>query len=78
MIGKRLEVEISMNQKLMYQIFMKKNMNQAYLKVKRNIGTAGIGGMSIEDTFEYLKIHGNELRKRLIIGAYEPSPVLRV
>lgn len=53
-------------------------MNQAYLKVKRNKGTAGIDGMSIEDTFEYLKQHGNELRKRLITGTYEPSPVLRV
>ncbi len=78
MIGKRLEVEISMNQKLMYQIFTKKNMNQAYLKVKRNKGIAGIDGMSIEDTFDYLKQHGNKLRKSLITGAYEPSPVLRV
>lgn len=53
-------------------------MNQAYLKVKRNKGTAGIDGMSIEDTFEYLKQHGSELRKRLTTGTYEPSPVLRV
>ncbi len=53
-------------------------MNQAYLKVKRNKGTSGIDGVSIEDTFDYLKQHGNELRKSLITGTYEPSPVLRI
>lgn len=67
-----------MNHKLMYKIFAKKNMNQAYLKVKRNKGTAGIDGMSIEGTFDYLKQHGNELRKSLSTGTYEPSPVLRI
>ncbi len=62
----------------MCQILTKKNMNQAYLKVKRNKGTAGVYGMNIEDTFEYLRQHGNELRKKLITGTYEPSLVLRV
>lgn len=62
----------------MYQIFTKENLNQAYLKVKRNKGTARIDGRSINDTFDYLKQRGNELRKSFITGTYEPSPVLRV
>lgn len=51
-----------------------KNMNQAYLKVKRNKGTAGIDGMSIEDTFEYLKQHGNLQIREKDYGEY---PIVR-
>lgn len=32
----------------------------------------------MEDAFDYLKQHGNELRKSLISGTYEPNQVLRV
>jgi RNA-directed DNA polymerase len=67
-----------MKQKLMYKIFSQKNMNKAFLKVKRNKGTAGVDGMNIEDTFEYLKQYGDELRESLIMGTYVPKPVLRV
>ncbi|WOO89694.1 hypothetical protein R2F61_03020 [Mollicutes bacterium LVI A0078] len=49
-------------------------MNQAYLKVKRNKGTAGIDGMSIEDTFEYLKQHGNLQIREKDYGEY---PIVR-
>ena len=42
---------------LLERILDRNNLNQAYLKVKRNGGAAGIDGMTIEGMLPYLKEH---------------------
>ena len=54
------------------------NLNQAYLRVKRNKGAAGIDGMTVFDLLQYLKENKRELISRLRDGSYKPSPVKRV
>lgn len=54
------------------------NLNQAYLRVKRNKGVAGLDGMSVEDLLPYLKTHRQELLDSLANGTYRPMPVKRV
>nr|WP_269189974.1 group II intron reverse transcriptase/maturase [Lacticaseibacillus paracasei] len=54
------------------------NLNQAYLRVKRNKGVAGLDGMSVDDLLPYLKAHREELLDSLDNGTYRPMPVKRV
>ena len=53
-------------------------MNKAYQKVKKNGGSAGIDGMTVEEMLPYLKEHRKELLKELRNGKYKPKPVKRV
>ena len=46
---------------LLERILDRNNLNQAYLKVKRNGGSAGIDGMTVEEMLPYLKEHSEEL-----------------
>ena len=46
---------------LLERILDRNNLNQAYLKVKRNGGSAGIDGMTVEEMLPYLKEHREEL-----------------
>jgi group II intron reverse transcriptase/maturase len=54
------------------------NLNEAFLKVKRNRGAAGIDGMTVEEALPYLKEHKEEIVAQIIKGRYKPSPVRRV
>ncbi|WHO86080.1 group II intron reverse transcriptase/maturase [Limosilactobacillus oris] len=54
------------------------NLNQAYLRVKRNKGAAGIDGMTVFDLLQYLRENKVELITSLRDGSYKPSPVKRV
>ncbi|WHO86046.1 group II intron reverse transcriptase/maturase [Limosilactobacillus oris] len=54
------------------------NLNQAYLRVKRNKGAAGIDGMTVFDLLQYLRENKMELITSLRDGSYKPSPVKRV
>jgi group II intron reverse transcriptase/maturase len=47
-------------------------------RVKANKGVAGIDGMDIDQSVEYLKLHWKEIRLKLLAGTYRPSPVRRV
>jgi group II intron reverse transcriptase/maturase len=46
--------------------------------VKANRGSAGVDGLSIDDTAEYLKTHWSQIRAELFAGQYRPQPVRRV
>lgn len=63
---------------LLEAILARNNLNEAYLKVKRNRGSAGIDGMTVEDMLPYLKEHREELLKSLRQGTYKPKAVKRV
>jgi len=62
---------------LMARVCAPSNLNQAIKQVKRNKGSGGIDGLSIEATIAYLK-DGNraqEFRQELLEGRYRPKPV---
>lgn len=63
---------------MMELVLSRKNLNQAYLRVKRNKGAAGIDGMTLEEALPYLKEHRQELLASLRNGTYKPAPVKRV
>ncbi len=54
------------------------NLNQAYLRVVRNKGAAGIDGMTVDDLLPFLRKHRKELLENLAEGIYKPKPVKRV
>lgn len=63
---------------LMEKILDKDNMNEAFKRVKKNKGSHGIDGLTIDELQEYLKEHGEQLRKAILEGNYTPNPVRRV
>jgi RNA-directed DNA polymerase len=63
---------------LLEQILDSDNLNKAYKQVKKNKGSHGVDGMSVEHLLHYLKDNGNALRKAILDGKYRPSPVRRV
>ena len=63
---------------LLERILDRDNLNQAYLKVKRNGGAAGIDKMTVEEMLPYLKEHREELLEKLYSGRYKPKAVRRV
>ena len=54
------------------------NLNQAYLRVKRNKGAAGVDDMTVNDLLPYLKENKTELITNLREDNYKPVPVKRV
>ncbi|WP_251576366.1 reverse transcriptase domain-containing protein, partial [Limosilactobacillus agrestimuris] len=54
------------------------NLNQAYLRVKRNKGAAGVDDMTVNDLLPYLKENKTELITNLREDNYKPAPVKRV
>jgi len=63
---------------LLEKILSADNMNAAYKRVKRNKGSHGIDGMTVEELLPYLKEHGEELKEAILTGKYKPQPVRRV
>ena len=65
---------------LLERILSRDNLNRAFKRVKANKGTAGVDGMTVEETFAYLKEgnHAKELVERIKRGKYTPQPVRRV
>ena len=63
---------------LLERILDRNNLNKAYLKVKRNGGSAGVDGMTVEEMLPYLKEHRGELLNALKSGRYKPQAVRRV
>lgn len=54
------------------------NLQQAWQRVRRNGGSAGVDGRSIADTKVYLREHWPRIREELLNGMYRPSLVRRV
>lgn len=68
----------SSGQGLLMQVLARENLIEAWKRVKRNGGSAGVDGRSIEDTQCYLQIHWPQIREALLTGTYRPQPVRRV
>jgi len=63
---------------LLRQALSRENMGLAWKRVKANKGSAGVDGLSIEQTAEYLKTQWPRIREELLIGTYRPQAVRRV
>jgi RNA-directed DNA polymerase len=63
---------------LLTQAFARANLVWAWKRVKANRGSAGVDGLTIEATAEYLKTEWPRIREELQAGRYRPQPVRRV
>jgi RNA-directed DNA polymerase len=62
---------------LLRQTLSRGNMVAAWKRVKANKGSAGVDGLTIEQTEEYLKTHWSRIRLELLDGTYRPQAVRR-
>ena len=60
---------------LMERCVERSNMLSAWKRVKKNGGSPGVDGMTIDETGKYLKTHWPRIRKELLEGTYRPQPV---
>jgi len=65
------------NMEMMERIVAPSNVREAYRRVKANGGCPGVDGMTVEELTQYLRAHWPQVRKDLLDGTYEPSPVKR-
>ncbi|WER47634.1 group II intron reverse transcriptase/maturase [Cupriavidus sp. WKF15] len=56
----------------------RENLKQAFRRVRRNKGAAGVDGLDIDQTARHLVSAWPEIRQQLLKGTYRPSPVRRV
>jgi RNA-directed DNA polymerase len=63
---------------LMEEVLRRENLTEAYKRVKRNRGAAGVDGMTVDELMPYCRAHWDEIRERLLHGSYTPSPVKKV
>jgi len=64
--------------RLMEEVCERENLWQALKRVRRNRGSPGIDGMTVETIGSYLKEHWPAIRTELLAGTYRPQPVKRV
>lgn len=72
------EQEGSGREGLLEQALSRENMAAAWKRVKANKGSAGVDGLTIEQTVEHLKTHWPRIRSELLNGTYRPQAVRRV
>jgi len=54
------------------------NLRQAFRQVKRNKGSAGIDGMTVDDLTAFVWQNWSSIREQLLKGDYRPKPVKQV
>jgi group II intron reverse transcriptase/maturase len=65
-------------QGLLEAILARENMQRAWKRVKANKGSAGVDGLGIVETEEYLMENWPKIREKLLEGIYRPQAVKRV
>lgn len=63
---------------LLTQALARENLVLAWKRVKANRGSAGVDGLTIQETVDHLKTHWPRIREELQSGRYRPQPVRRV
>ncbi len=63
---------------LMSAILAPENMREAYQRVRRNKGAAGVDGMKVEQLDSHLRSHWSSISQELLEGSYRPQPVKTV
>jgi group II intron reverse transcriptase/maturase len=62
---------------LMERVCERPNLQAALKRVRKNKGSPGIDGMTVDELPDHLRRHWPALRERLLEGTYQPSPVKR-
>jgi len=62
---------------LMELVVERDNLKRALKRVKQNKGGPGVDGMNLDELSDYLRQEWPRIREELLIGSYEPLPVLR-
>jgi RNA-directed DNA polymerase len=62
---------------LMELVVERDNLKRALKRVKRNKGSPGVDGMDLDELSDYLRQEWPHIREELLVGCYEPLPVLR-
>ena len=62
---------------LMEQVLARRNMQAALRRVKKNGGSPGVDGMTVEELLPYLWEHWTQIKSSLLDGTYRPRPVKR-
>jgi RNA-directed DNA polymerase len=68
----------AVTEQLMEEGCNRENLVRAWKRVRRNQGSAGVDGMTIDDARDYLREHWPWIRSQLLAGTYQPQPVKRV
>ena len=63
---------------LLTQALARENLVKAWKRVKANRGSAGVDGLTVQETGGYLKANWPRIREQLQSGSYRPQPVRRV
>lgn len=63
---------------LLQKALSRENMVKALKHVKANKGSAGVDGLTVEQTTEYLRTHWPQIREEILNGRYRPQAVRRV
>lgn len=66
------------NERLMERVLESENLRRAFRKVKRNKGSAGIDGMTVDDLTAFVNQHWPSIHQQLLAGCYRPQPVRQV
>ncbi len=64
--------------KLMEAVVERENMRQAYSRVMRNKGAAGVDEMPVADLRAHLQRHWPQIKEELLVGRYKPLAVRSV
>jgi RNA-directed DNA polymerase len=63
---------------LIEEVLSRSNLELALKRVRRNKGSAGIDGMTVDELSDYLKGNWESIKLKLLQGKYKPNPVKRV
>jgi len=66
------------NERMMEEVCEKKNVKQAFRRVKSNRGAPGIDGMTVDQLRGHLNENWPQIRAELLEGTWRPKPVKRV
>src|ERR1700724_4056332 len=59
---------------LMEEVCDRENLQSAWKRVRRNQGSPGVDGMTIDDAKTYLREHWQRIRSQLLDGPSQPRP----
>ena len=77
-MAKPISESPAVTEQLMEEMCDRENLVRAWKRVRRNKGSPGVDGMTIDDAKDYLREHWPSIRSQLLEGTYQPQPVKRV
>ncbi len=59
----------------MEEVLERQNLMRALKRVRKNKGSAGIDGMTVDELPDWLREHWPRVREEILAGTYQPAPV---